>query len=239
MSWKSLRALALTACILLSTSPVRAELITLEMHFSGEGVGNDVHADGRITFDMPIYAEGGFSVSTTDIKDFYMVISGSRSDDGVYTKAIQQWWYGDYPGLVNFRSPVKLDFTKELIDQPLSNGDHFFNEYEYDTSDGNVHNGAFYLNGPLKVFNMYYQQTWHGNSAPHPYETIRLVSLRAVGYVPPAPVPEPTTYAMMLAGIGLVTVTARRRRAQPGQQIVGALRANRPRRVARRCRIFS
>lgn len=41
-----------------------------------------------------------------------------------------------------------------------------------------------------------------------------LLSVRVDGVV--APIPEPATYALMLAGLGLVAWAARRRRAQPG-----------------------
>lgn len=209
MSWKILRASALAAGVLLSTTSAKAELITLEMHFSGAGQGNTARADGRLTIDVPIYAEGGFQVGTSNIRDFYLVISGSSADDGIYTKSIQPWWYGDAPGVVSFLSPAKLDFTKELIGQPLSNGDHFFTEGEYDPADNSIHNGGFYLIGPLGLLSPYYQITWHG---ANPLELLRLESLRAVGYIPPAPVPEPTTYAMLLAGMALIGTVVRGRK---------------------------
>ena len=213
MSWKILCASGLAASMALAAAPANAELITLEMHFSGEEHnGNHVHADGRLTIDVPIHAKNGFQLFTYDIKDFYMVISGSSLDDGIYTKAVQPWWYGAFPGSVEFTSPEKLDFTKELIGQPLSNGKHFFAEYEDGQPYGGLDNGAFRLIGPLLDHGYYNQRTWNGSDLS---EIIRLDSLRAVGYVPPAPVPEPTTYAMMLAGIGLVTAAARRRSVQP------------------------
>lgn len=213
MSWKILRASALAASIFLSATSANAELITLEMHFSGAGQGNTVRADGTLTIDVPIYAETGFEVSTTDIRNFSMVVSGSKASDGVFNVSIQKLWYGDYPGVVNFYSPSKLDFTKELVGQRLSNGDHFFTPGEYDESDQTIHNGGFWLWGPLNGFSMYYQLPGFSPSGTvDTWELIRLESLHAAGYIPSAPVPEPSTYAMMLAGMALIVTFARGRK---------------------------
>jgi len=39
-----------------------------------------------------------------------------------------------------------------------------------------------------------------------------IIGLRNVSFMPPTPVPEPETYAMMLVGLGLIGAVARRRR---------------------------
>lgn len=101
------------------------------------------------------------------------------------------------------RAPVTYGFDRPFT--VVSSGRNFWGYGGYSTS-GNSFTGREY-NGILKFagthsslsFNIGQPETWHGFN---------------VGAAAVAPVPEPESYALLLAGLGLAGFSARRRRHQ-------------------------
>lgn len=210
MRFKTYKFFAAAALLFLATATARAEWLTFEVHWVSPH-GYATRADGQVTIDVTKRADGSYSggADADTVRNFSLTVSNAMYGNGTFTELVGSDYDGMYlyPGWVGFHAAAGIDLTKDLIGQPQFQvedvGPHGANQW-----------AGFLLFGPLGR-GFYYQTTsraqwWQG------HDHLMLSSLKVLDYyVAPTPVPEPQVLAMMLAGMGLVTVAARRRRAQP------------------------
>ncbi len=116
---KKLLSLALISLAMFAFEAAAATQ-TMNINWSGASFGNSASATGHITFDDNAVGDG---ISSTGnwlaVTDFGMTIAGASSGNGSFGLSDFSWMY--------FWTPSTLDFTKELIGQPLTNGSTFGN----------------------------------------------------------------------------------------------------------------
>lgn len=175
----------------LAANAAQAAPATFNLEWSGTSYGNTASAIGFITFDDAVLVSGAafnLNSSWAAVLDLGITISGAGAGNGSFGLS-------DF-GSMYFNSPSGLDFTRELIGQTLSNGSTFGTS---DMSNPEI-GGDFNLFGSSSSApngTWYFQLTPSGTS-----ESMLLTSM--------APVPEPTTYAMLIAGLGLLAVRRRK-----------------------------
>ena len=189
-------ALAISALAL----PVFAAPQTFDLTWSGASFGNTATATGEITFDpaqLDTYSEFNFPSSV--VTSASITIQGAQSGNGTFN--VSNFGY------MVIEQANGLDFSKQLVGQSLANGS------TWGTSTGDEGNGNggdfnFFTNGNSDApeGTWYFRLTASGGGG----DSMVLTSMTAAT----AAVPEAQTSAMLLAGLGLVGVIARRRKTQ-------------------------
>lgn len=122
-----------------------------------------------------------------------------------FTLTFSQAILNPYIALVSVGGGVPVTYTfNGPVSQVVSAGNNYWGYGSYSTS-GNSFTGREY-NGVIQLSGSY--TTLTVNTAPGEYWHAFNVGTAGVA----APVPEPETYAMLLAGLGLMGAVARRRR---------------------------
>lgn len=180
--------------------PANAEILSFDIAWSGEPFGNTATATGRIVVDSmlaPAIGSTTYTIPSAAILALEITIIGAASGNGSFDLS-------NFPE-VYFWTPSALDLTTELVGQTLDNGCSFgftlgdclgssgdFNVSGFGAPDPNG-NGYFILQANY-IFG----------------DNLAVTSIR-----PTQPIPEPATWAMMIAGFGLVGQKLRRRRRNP------------------------
>jgi hypothetical protein len=215
-------AAVLAATTLMVSISARAEVVTFTIKWqSANGDGSALTDDGgtaveTLTLDTKYIALGDAAhgkyvsldqrvIPISEIQALSLTIQGAPFANGTYGKE-------DFSG-ISFWYNSPLDFSKELIGQQTYFGDGVgqFGGIE----DINDKHGDFNListdpaNGPTEFFG--FAIAINGNPAGQPNELMEVTSITS-NALPPSVVPEPETYAMLLAGLGLAGFMARRKR---------------------------
>jgi hypothetical protein len=184
------RAAAILAAAVLAT-PAFAAQETFNLAWSGATFGNDAKATGEITIDTSAINSSYTDIMFPDsrVSDLSVTISGARTGNGTF-------------GLSDFSfaavwAPSPLDFSKELVGQSLTTGGTWG---QSNAMDGDFN--LFAANPSAPNGTWYFELTTSAGGG----DTMALTSM--------TPVPETSNVALMLAGLGLVGVVARRRKAQ-------------------------
>ncbi|WPB57747.1 PEP-CTERM sorting domain-containing protein [Xylophilus sp. GOD-11R] len=179
--------------------PAVGDWQTFKFDWDGEAYGNTAHITALIELDLnqfPIVAtdhNGYLSLSSSAIGDFSLTVSGATAA-GNYTKA-------DFLNLY-FISPGPLDQTKNFVGQPLPNNTLFGSGARESGNAGIVGADGVAVGYAGDVTMML---------APTG-QTIQYLALQSIYNVSAlAAVPEPETYAMLLAGMGLMAGMVRRK----------------------------
>ena len=180
--------------------PVFAAPQTFDLTWSGASFGNTATATGEITFDpaqLDTYSE--FNFPSTVVTDVSITIQGATVGNGTFNASNF--------GFVVIDLADGLDFSKQLVGQSLGNG----STWGTSTGSGGNGNGGdfnFFSNGGSSDTP---NGSWYFTlSAAGSGDSMLLTSMTAAT----AAVPEAQTSAMLLAGLGLVGVIARRRKTQ-------------------------
>ncbi len=190
MKFKSL----LIGALLVASSSAQAALFTVK--WSGEQFGNAGTALGHFNFSPAPADLGGIqnnnAFPSTNVQLIDLTVSGTSGGNGSFTEAD----FGSY----YFASFSRLNYGTELIGQALGNGFNFGSfgaGYGGPSGDFNI----FAATGGAPTGTFYFQLTASGG------DSLGVVSIA------PSGVPEPTSWALMIAGFGLMGVSMRRRRA--------------------------
>lgn len=162
-----------------------ADPLTFNFNFQGDSA----LVTGSITFESTLLANGGnqvheYSTFGPELLDLTVNVSGGGQFDGTYYALDFNRIYWNPGG--------NLDFTRPLVGQVLLDGTTWGPNH-------NVGGFSFIADGPIGQAGPFSLQV--GNTG---------TTLTALD---PTPVPEPETYAMMLAGVGLLAVARRRKTA--------------------------
>jgi len=130
-------------------------------------------------------------VPTGPISNVRAVVEGARSGNGTFGPS-------DF-GMVTFNTSQDLDLGRDLVGQ----GDFGSQMEKFGDSDFNI----FAASGSSAPSGQYANYTAYTNAGMG--DMVRLESLKAV---PVSAVPEPTTWATMMLGMGIVGAAMRRRR---------------------------
>lgn len=194
--------------LVLATSTVMAAAeaqtpITFDFVFQGERTPSQLV--GAVTFDKDLLSNvaGGFPSTyfypSSELLSFNMTLSDAGIYDGSYSAS-------DYNQLyVIWKSGTTLDLTQELVGQPTATGNWGYyninNEgaFSFEAFPFSAGTPSFWSNGNYSVY------------SADGIDSFRLVSMTPR---PVTPVPEPETWMMMGAGLGLIGWLARRRRTR-------------------------
>jgi hypothetical protein len=189
----NLKTILVGAMLVAGTS---AQAIPFTVTWSGAQFGNTGSAIGHFDFTTAAAQLGGaediLPFPSVDAHLIDLTITGTAGGDGTFTEA-------DFAAYA-FTSFTQLDFSMELIGQPLGNG---FNFGDFGPGYGDpAGSGDFNLFGavdgsPNGVF-FFDLAAWSG-------EELAVVSMA------PGAVPEPASWAMMVAGFGMMGFAMRRR----------------------------
>lgn len=169
----------------LATSALAAEE-TFDIVWSGASFGNGASATGFITLDTSLVGSGSSNISISSVTNLGITVSGASAGNGTFGRS-------DF-SLIRFWSPSPLDFSRQLIGQSLSNGSTFGNTNLGSGGDFNL----FRSNASAPSGTWFFTLTTQGG------DKMQVTSM--------APVPEPETYAMLMAGLSLVGFVARRKK---------------------------
>lgn len=180
---KKFALVSAAAFMALASSTSMAALITENVQWSGASFSNHASAQGVVTFDT----------GTNVISGISLTVMGANAGNGTFSTA-------DFRGLF-FYSPSPLNYTEELIGQSLSGGGTF-----------GTQSGRFGSTGDFNLFT-------NRNDVPTGTSPFVFTTLRGAGdrmlvtsmTQAVAAVPEPETYALVLAGLGALCFVARRR----------------------------
>lgn len=187
-------ALAMALC---SLNAGAAQATDFTVHWSGDNFGNGATAIGLFDIDTSVGPDLGGSENPHALPDpafqiLSLTVTGTAggAGDGTYSEA-------DFASYV-FAAFSPLDYTKELIGQPMTNGCSF----------GDL--TASCREGPSGDFNLF-----PSDNAPVGTDYFTLTTVDGknlnVTSIAPSAVPEPSAWAMMLAGFGMIGFVARRR----------------------------
>ncbi|KQQ32922.1 hypothetical protein ASF61_12550 [Duganella sp. Leaf126] len=185
--------LSIAAVTALCTSQVAsAATYTYEFTWSGDNPygappaqPSTARAFATVVVDMPS-VDGLFSMDR--IKSLSMTVQGTRTGDGLYTKSDYHDFY------VAYRQAPVLEFQQR-----------------YELSSFEVYGVAFFSNGRGAPNNVAIDTMVSGPSGALG-DMLYLTSEHVTWTGRVAPVPEPETYAMLMAGLGLIAYAARKRR---------------------------
>lgn len=185
----------LVVTALFAAASAEAKIFTVK--WSGAQFGNSATATGTFDINTALYPTLGGSQPNIavgpDFKVLGVKVTGASSGNGSFTQSNFNSAY--------FAAFSPLNYNKELIGQPLSNG------FTYGSF------GAGY-GGPSGDFNLFGSTS----GAPNGTFYFQLQTSNgsgdrlAVTSIAPG-VPEPASWALMVAGFGLVGAAARRRKA--------------------------
>ncbi len=186
--------LAIATAFLFNSSIAQAEIKTFNITWSGESFSNNARATGFITFDTDNFLSNGsgYQLNFSDVIGFGLTVTGSSVIAGNGTFTLSDYSY------IDFNSATLLDFSRELIGQPLSGNEVFGQVFENSAS--------------LSDFTI----TKNGNNNLAPtarwYHTLETAGSDRILVTSINPVPEADTSAMLLMGAGVMGFMARRRR---------------------------
>lgn len=206
MRYKISQFLAASLFFVLSSS-ARAEWLTFEMHWASPHSDAPVTVDGLATFEVNRQTDGSYmgGAEIDTVRDYSLTIANARFGNGTFTKleSTVDWYPVSLPGWIYFDAGTDIDLTKDLVGQSA-----FRSESHLGGTDRRL--GGLVVYGPMAIGFVY--QTVSLNEWWDKYGEVVLTSVKVLDYyVAPTPVPEPKSYAMMLAGIALVSVATRRR----------------------------
>lgn len=179
--WKKISSFFVIAAM---ASSALAASQRLDITWSGASFGNSATATGFITFDSLLSAPGSNNFNSA-ITDAGITITGAASGNGTFGMTDFSSFY--------FYSPSTLDFSSQLIGQHLTNGSTFG---ATNGSGGDLN--FFGSSSGSPIGSNYFKLTTNVGSG----DSMLVTSM--------APVPEPETYAMLLAGLGILGGIARR-----------------------------
>jgi hypothetical protein len=198
---KKIAITAATLCALTAAPFASAELLTFDIKWANKaGVTTAV---AELTMDSDLVGIGVINPQPIDIQKIgklTLTVSGANVGNGVFTK-------NDFKS-VFFYATGPLDWTHELIGQRINLTNSPFGQATYGDVDGV--SGAFDLFAwekttptGVRPFSMATDRTFPVSDEL----TVSSIIAREAG----SAVPEPETYAMLLAGLGLLGWRARRR----------------------------
>jgi hypothetical protein len=167
-----------------------AKDVSLNIDWSGASFGNSATATGSITFNDVNFSNSLNHVDFSDVSALNVSIFNTSSGNSNLNLTNFNNIY--------FNSPSALDLSKQLIGQTLSNG------CQFGTSTGPCGNGK---SGDFNLFGNKANGVWYFNLRNNSGEQMLVTSITAA-------VPEPETYAMLLAGIGIIGAAIKRRKAK-------------------------
>lgn len=182
---------AVFAClVVVSAGRANAQIVTLDLQWSGASFGNSASATGTITIDESLMNNPGFSV-TTFVTDFSITVTGASAGNGTFTLA-------DFSSIFLNTGGGTLDFTQDLIGQPtpgLPWGPGGAGDFNFFNSNALAPSGF-----------VIFQIRPSGSS-----DILQLTSFA------PSAVPEPSTFAMLAIGAigGIAYYRRRKRQAAP------------------------
>jgi hypothetical protein len=200
---------AFAAAALAWAPAAHASLITFDITWSNS---YGVNAAGVLTLDSTqfLYGTGLNYISIDKIQELTVTLTGAVSGNGVYDKS-------NYKGIY-FESATQLDLSKELIGQTVTIHDwHGTYTAQYGVIDDGRTGGLDLIGTsysvPSSVAAWKIISGTDGEEADLLYLTSILARPGSVDAVQANAVPEPETYALLLAGLGVVVVGSRRARA--------------------------
>jgi hypothetical protein len=179
-----------------------AAMQSFDITWSGDAFGNGAVAHGTITVDTSALPEGSsagfFPLPDSRVQSLTIKIQGAGPGNGKFTLA-------DFSDMT-FWTPAALDLTQELIGQDLGGGCTYGPPGGPNCGGGDT--GDFNLAAPfaghapngVDYFDLETHGGYHGDE-------MLVTSIR-----PHVAVPEPTTWAMTIFGLGLAGAALRRRR---------------------------
>lgn len=200
-SLKKLAGAAAVACALTVAPFAHAGLVTFDIKWASAG-GVDA-AFAELTLDSTLIDTAPLSPRTIDISridNLKLTVSGASVGNGVFSKQ-------DFSSIL-FYTAAPLDFRRNLIGQRVVVGSDPRNDTTYGDADGISGGFAFFANqmttpSGLRPFALITDRTAENSD----FLTVSSIVARdAVSAVP-----EPTTYAMLMAGLALVAARARRK----------------------------
>lgn len=202
-TFKKTIATAAALCALTIAPLAQAALVTFDIKWTSQnGLAKAV---GELTLDSALIKTAPMSpglISMDKIDRLNIIVTGSAFGDGAFSKE-------DFSA-INFYTKGAVNFQKELIGQTVTVGsDPWAPQYLFGDREGR--SGAFDLahfdtSAPTttRPFSIITAADPEGENS----DFLSVSSIIARGSV--SAVPEPATYAMLLAGLGLVAVRARR-----------------------------
>jgi hypothetical protein len=180
-----------------AASAAHAAPITFEFVFDGQPLGNSAKAVGSITFESSTLANAWSDGSNfvyhvkepAEILGLDLTVTGASSGNGHFTKASF--------GFVAWQTNGLLDFTLPLFGQPTQD-QPWGTTYDHYSGDFNLFGEADAPGGQSP----FHLATYGGHG-----DVMVLTSMKA------SSVPEPLSVALVLAGLSVVGVNARRRQA--------------------------
>lgn len=202
-TFKKTIATATALCALTVMPLAQAELLTFDIKWKSQE--SAAIAVGELTLDSKLIKTAYHppeSITTDKIVRLNITVTGSQFGSGKFSKE-------DFSS-INFYTRGAVNFQQELIGQTVTiTGDPALPQYRFGDSAGQ--SGAFDLAGldvlapttvrPFSIIT--------GTDDVNEFsDLLSITSIKLRDSV--SPVPEPATYAMLLAGLGLVAVRARR-----------------------------
>lgn len=179
------------------TVATAANATIFNVTWSGEQFNNTARATGQLDIDTALYPELGGVQNTIPFGAHFqllgLTVSGAASGNGSFVQSDFQFAY--------FAAFSPLNYGAELIGQAMSNGFNFGSfgaGYGGPSGDFNLFQNV--VGAPTGTY--YFQLTTNGGSG----DSLAVTSIRV------ASVPEPASWALMIAGFGMVGAVARRRR---------------------------
>jgi hypothetical protein len=199
----ALGALLCLATVIASPAAL-ADMVTFNVTWASSG---SAKAFGSLTLDTYLIDIGGgehLPIPMDSIQSLSVTVKDADAGNGTFGK-------NDFTGVM-FYSPTMLDFTHQLVGQMVGSA--------WPTPFGEL--GAL---GGAGDFNLF------GNSAAAPTgiaafsiatnglndgaELMYVTSIAASGAPGPSPVPEPSSWALLMAGLGMVALRAHRKAELP------------------------
>lgn len=186
-------ALLAVSLFLGSLAPAFANVQTFNLNWSGASFGNGASATGSISFDTALLNNPGFTSfpGMTGLSALSVTVTGSSGGNGTFGLS-------DYSTFFINTAGGTLDLNSPWIGQNTPGGVWGPLAFPTTVGDLNMFSSGASVNAPSgsSIFTLL---TAGGDS-------MLLTSV--------APVPEPETYAMLLAGLGMMGVAVKRRKAK-------------------------
>ncbi len=184
---KKIAISCVTVAAIVVSPAALADLTTYNLDWVG--INNTASATGYITLDATNLATvGGGAVDLSNVTDLSVTVQGTTGGNGVFGMS-------DF-GSITFHAPGALNLGQQLIGQTLDGG-KIFGATDSVSGDFNLFSTGG-SNAPTG--------TWYFTLTAQSGEQMLLTSMM--------PVPEPESYAMLLAGLALAGAIARRKGKQ-------------------------
>lgn len=200
---KKVAATAVAVCAVSFAPLAHAGLMTFDIKWSNQTGASVAHA--KLTLDSALISTSGFppaAIGIDQIQGLDVTISGASSGNGHFTKH-------DFSG-ISFYMADKLDFRRDLIGQEVTvNHGPWSDEVQYGDAAGQSGGFDLFAAGDIAPTTVApFAMVTDRSGAESDYLTVSSILARdAVSAVP-----EPQTYAMLMAGLGLLAWRARRKR---------------------------